>query len=307
MEVNNNPQIRVTTSFVNFDARIMDQWSNGGGARWVIGNDSYHPFQGRSFGGADRGAIRGTQAYGSGYAYGDDDHSTVAGRGFPFGTWPIYWGENFMGSDEYGPQLDTARPGGQIVTIPIKPQPSWQDTRANETYYAIGDRDSIMGIMVSLVTWCSAEPAWPSKFNPTSPNSTVRIENVIQYYRASSFALASPDYNNTLARSSATNSTESTPLPQWMADSPFRECLDGVVANALMIMNQPPKKGTTLAMTLRIVFGILGFPIIALFAWAIVGIWKCHKNARQNALQRKSRRQEAINKRKAALMYEEYP
>ena len=38
----NKPQIRVMTSLFNFDACIMDQWGNGGGANWTIHLPSIH-------------------------------------------------------------------------------------------------------------------------------------------------------------------------------------------------------------------------------------------------------------------------
>ena len=70
VHVVNKPQVRVTTALVNFHARIMDQWGNGGGKIWTIANDSYHPFPHRDFGGGRRSDITGTNMFGSGYPYG---------------------------------------------------------------------------------------------------------------------------------------------------------------------------------------------------------------------------------------------
>ncbi|KAG8836511.1 hypothetical protein FRB91_008625 [Serendipita sp. 411] len=94
--------------------------------------------------------------------------------------------------------------------------------------------------MVSYVTWCHVTPAWPSRFNASATNATINLENVIQYFRASSFALASPAYNNTLARTSISDTKDSTPLPEFMEYSPFRKCVDGVTENALAIVNTIP-------------------------------------------------------------------
>ena len=89
---------------------------SGGGANWTISNDTSHPFAGREFGGGTRSDMRGTRVFGSGYTYGVNDTSTLAGRAFPYGVWPLYWGDGFMGTDEYGSVLDVIRPGGQLAT-----------------------------------------------------------------------------------------------------------------------------------------------------------------------------------------------
>ena len=85
--VSNEPRIRVTTSLVNFDARIIDQWRSGGGANWTISNDTSHPFTGRELGGGTRSGIHGTEAFGRGYTYGVNDTSTLAGHPFPGRLW----------------------------------------------------------------------------------------------------------------------------------------------------------------------------------------------------------------------------
>jgi hypothetical protein len=86
----NTPQIFVTNSLVKFDAQIVERSSNGGGSPWDISNDTNHPFAGRQFGGAERRDLNGTQIFGSGYPYGNGNRTTIAGRPFPFGLWPIY-------------------------------------------------------------------------------------------------------------------------------------------------------------------------------------------------------------------------
>ncbi|KAG8761984.1 hypothetical protein FRC15_008735, partial [Serendipita sp. 397] len=182
------PQVRITTTFTNFHARIMDHWGGGGGEFDWISLYSNHPFKGRTFGGAKRKEIRGTRAFGSGYPYGAGNQSTVAGRPFPFGVWPLYWDQNFMNSSEYGSQYDAIRPGGFLAYVPLRTTQPYFNVTDSEIYYAIGDQESLLFIMISYVTSCHVVPAWPSRFDPTSTNSTVKLENVIQYFRASSFA-----------------------------------------------------------------------------------------------------------------------
>ncbi|KAG8815451.1 hypothetical protein FRC18_001498 [Serendipita sp. 400] len=236
----NKPQKRLTIAFTNFEARIMDQWGNGGGKWATISGDSQHPFQGRTFGGAKRYEIRGTRKFGSGYPYGASNQSTIADRPFPFGVWPLYWDQNFMDADEYGPRYDVLRPGGFVASVPLRTTTDHFNVTEDEVYYAVGDRESLLPLMISYVTWCHATPAWPSRFNASATDAPIKLENVIQYFRASSFALASPAYNNTLARTSKSDTKDNTPLPEFMEYSTFRKCVDDVTENALAIVNTIP-------------------------------------------------------------------
>lgn len=172
-------------------------------------------------------------------------------------------------------------------------------------YHIIGDRDSATFMMISLVTSCHVSPAWPSKFDPTSPNSTVKMENVIQYYRASSFALASPGYNNTFARTNTnTELTESIPIPDTIRYSEFHKCIDDVIINALAIMNWPP--GNNVGDTVTLALAVVGC-MLPVFIWiyrVIRFYWRKFKRERRAAKRRKA---EMIASRKRSLMYELYP
>lgn len=306
----NSGQIFVTTSLVNFDARIVEVRSGGDeiGDRWSITNDSNHPFVGREIGAANRWTLKGSQTFGSGYPYGNVDNTTIAGRPFPYGLWPLYWGNNMMGSGEYGPALDGVRPGGQLVTIPLKTEDGAYDITEGEMYHIIGDRDSATYMMISLVRSCHVSPAWPTKFDPTSPNSTVRMENVIQYYRASSFALASPGYNNTFARSSLnTESTGATPIPDTIRYSEFHKCLDDVIMNALGIMNWAPGYSPTpIADAIWVTFILLTCTIIIVL-WFVHTVRFHWRNIKRKWRAAKRRKAEMIAARNRSLMYEMYP
>ncbi|KAG8770082.1 hypothetical protein FRC19_000629 [Serendipita sp. 401] len=308
----NKPQIRVTTTFADFDARIMDHWGGGGG-KWVqISKDSKHPFQGRTFGGGKREEIRGTRALGSGYAYGASNQSTIAGRPFPFGVWPLYWDQNFMNANEYGPRYDAIRPGGFIAFVSLKTTTEHFNTTENEVYYAIGDRESLLPLMISYVTWCHVTPAWPSRFDPTTANATVKLENVIQYFRGSTFALATPMYNNSFARIPDSGTTESSPLPEFMEYSPFRKCLDGVTENALAIVNKPPIDITSI---LIIVFTStwfitlsVGVVVITLtFAFLVGIIVKVRECIFPDPAIERRRLEAARERRRQETIYENYP
>ncbi|KIM27320.1 hypothetical protein M408DRAFT_54657, partial [Serendipita vermifera MAFF 305830] len=218
-------------------------WSGGGGDKAMIPQDSGHPFAGRWVGNGDRRTIYGSRLYGSGYPSSYSNGSdAVQGRGFPYGTWPISWGA-YRGGEEYtSSTLDLLRPGGPLVTVNVTSNPSnWPNIPTTEVYQLVGDRDSVMFMMSDLADWCHAKPQWPQAFSPSAPgNATTqpKPENVIQYYRASSFALTFAGYNNTAALGSA-SSTASVPLPGAIVNSPFLACINDTIAVALPILDWP--------------------------------------------------------------------
>jgi hypothetical protein len=83
---------------------------------------------------------------------------------------------------------------------------------------------------------------WPTAFDPTA-SGAVRPENIIQYYRSSSFAMAYPAYNNTFAIANQSTSqplTDSTPLPSIVASSSLWSCINDTIGVALPILDAPP-------------------------------------------------------------------
>lgn len=299
-----NPSIQVITTLTDFSNRNMTSWSGGGGNRDKLTNDTYWPFPGREFGGADRKSIYGTRAFGSGYPYGVLDNKTISGRPFPYGAWPLYWGNNYMGSDEYGPHLDHIRPGGAVVVAPLSTtNPKW-GVQPTDSYYLLGDRDSVVAIMLSMINWCQATPAWPILFDPKGVSPTIRPQHVIQYYRASSFALVHPSYNNTRALDTASPSSdsESDPLPDQLANSSFRACVDGAIANAIPILDRIPPNGTR-DLVLIIIFSIFGIPLICLLFYLLSWVASCISDIRYS-LRTRRRRADSEKERKATELKE---
>jgi len=106
-------------------------------------------------------------------------------------------------TQQYGPANNGSRPGGEQVTyaILINSNPSAaQDastsaTTSNSsslpTFYLIGDVQSASYVVSALQTNCSIVGA------TNVSDGTVHTSQVIQYYRASSFALALSSYNYT--------------------------------------------------------------------------------------------------------------
>ena len=239
---------------------MMSAWSGGGGEIWNLENSTGYPFAGRPYGSGDRSTIYGSRAYGSGYpqwSYPVSDPTNVAGRGFPYGVWPIPWAGDYAGSGEYGTGgVEIFRPGGRMVQVPLKSN-NWNISSVDEeTYWIIGDRDSTISIMASMVDWCHAEPIWPEAFDPAKDaigvagNATgqgVKFHpgNILQYYRASTFALAHPAYNNSFAHPPLNTSTlfthdQSTALNDVMKSSAWMKCINETIADALPILDAPP-------------------------------------------------------------------
>ncbi|KAG8841264.1 hypothetical protein FRB91_005186 [Serendipita sp. 411] len=214
-----------------------------------------------------------------------------------------------MGADEYGPQYDTIRPGGFIASVPLRTTTEHFNVTDNEVYYAVGDRESLLPLMVSYVTWCHVTPAWPSRFNASATDAPIKLENVIQYFRASSFALASPAYTNTLARTSISDTKDSTPLPEFIEYSPFRKCVDGVTENALAIINTIPGPTHTEKFISALAFA--GWAIIPIMCYLLFFVFLYLAHLRNKLQKRIYGDPELVGRargnRQTELTYENYP
>jgi hypothetical protein len=151
-----------------------------------------------------------------------------------------------------------------IQTLATTPN-SWNVTDG-EVYYQITDRDTALSLMQSFVTWCHVKPAWPEIHEPGNSSNSIGIENVIQYYRASSYALAFQGYNNSFARNSTASYDESDPLPSLVEYSSFRQCLDHVVANAIPIVDGPPPATNNVGLIVGLVVFFFWIPVA-------MGLW----------------------------------
>ena len=148
----------------------------------------------------------------------------------------------------------------------------WNNTN-EERYYLIGDIDSVISITASMVDWCHAVPKWPSSFAPLANNS-LRPENVLQYYRSSSFALAFRGYNNSFALPPLNTSTnllheQSSSLPDLVQYSPFLKCINETTASALPILDGwdlPTTEDKKVGM-------VVGLTILGVFMCCVIRRW----------------------------------
>ncbi|CUA71147.1 hypothetical protein RSOLAG22IIIB_09368 [Rhizoctonia solani] len=249
----------VTFSSINGN-RGVSSYGSGGGSVSLISRGA---FVGRSIGGGTRQQVYGNSRYGSGYTYGGG--SSVAGRGFPFGYWPVFVpigaGAGYYGYREYGPANNDSRPGGVMQQALVRSS-DWPSeggavntTTKNDTasYYIVGDADSVSAVMDALVTHCSVVNSTGTPVDDN--NSTVHVEQAVQYFRASSFMLALTSYNNSASLPSNAPADNSTTAPPPSADTPlptgtnttFLNCLNETIGASVPIMDAAP--GTLRATT----------------------------------------------------------
>ncbi|CAE6338500.1 unnamed protein product [Rhizoctonia solani] len=235
-------------SFGTGSGRGASSYGTGGGSPSAITSGV---FAGRSVGGGTRHQVYGSRQYGSGYTYGGSGRS-VAGRGFPFGYWPIYvpigGGVAYYGYHEYGPAGNISRPGGGMqqalvrsASWPNSTDPTAPISNATAPYYIVGDADSVLAVMNELVKDCAVVRESGVAVNETNPS--ISFEQAVQFYRASSFALVLTSYNNTadsipINGTAASNSTAvpDTPLPPG-TDMNFLSCLNTTIGASIPIMD----------------------------------------------------------------------
>ncbi|KAG9093375.1 hypothetical protein FRC06_011540 [Ceratobasidium sp. 370] len=276
-------------------SRGSSTYSAGGGSRSVVTSGA---FAGRSVGGGTRDQVYGNSRYGSGYTYGGGSY--VTGRGFPFGYWPIYvpiaGGGAYYGYHEYGPSSNSSRPGGQMQQALVRssswpaanarrwtieerqgkngtnsttPLPVPTINNATASYYIMGDADTVAAVMQEIVKACSVVNASGTPVGDF--NSTVHVEQAVQYYRASSFMLALTSYNNTASLpSNAPPDNNTAPLATSAdtglpmgTDMNFLNCLNTTIGASIPIMDSGAPR------TLHAFGGLNAVGIVWLLIWLL--------------------------------------
>ncbi|KAK7041499.1 hypothetical protein VNI00_009367 [Paramarasmius palmivorus] len=164
----------------------------GGGPASII---SSGVFAGRSVGGGNRSTVFGSRTYGSGYP--SASSPGVRGRGFPYWYWPLVFGAAAgattalaIESAEYGLPDDTSRPGGPIKAVAF--QSKAQGSSSPTMLRVMADSDTTDELVTIINQNCSS---WVTA--KTEDHELPAPEEIVQYYRASTTALALEGYNNT--------------------------------------------------------------------------------------------------------------
>ncbi|KAL5489864.1 hypothetical protein ACEPAI_4696 [Sanghuangporus weigelae] len=250
-------------------------YASGGGKRSVL--DSNSTFSGREAGGATRAEVYGTSRFGSGYPYGNYG-SFVSSRPFPFFFVPVPVSRGFHGGDEYLDMDDDKRPGGTLVTALVQPY----DDQNSVTFRLVGDNSSVTRVFDALVANCSIVnlSSTITAFSP-APSAWPLPEQILQYYRASSFALSLDGYNNTatLPVNAAPASNDS--LLSQFPDAPFPsglnmtllECINSTIGASVPLADVESGKGLSSKAIAGIAIG--GGSGMAILIVAI--LWVCSR------------------------------
>ncbi|KAH6918324.1 hypothetical protein BKA70DRAFT_1246871, partial [Coprinopsis sp. MPI-PUGE-AT-0042] len=200
-----------------------------------------YPLRGLYEGGADRAFIEGTQMYGSGYP--DQPSRGIKYKDFPFTFWPIIWEhtDNFPEFSFIKPGASNlalttyVRPGGILVTCTIDaPKDSDSPQSVPATYHVISDKATIELLASRIERRCSSGLRRPLDCRFYHDARVPRPEQVVQYYRASSAALAVVGYNNT-----AMWEKEGTPDIPVPGNYSKLECLKSVMSQELALVTGP--------------------------------------------------------------------
>ncbi|CAE6491702.1 unnamed protein product [Rhizoctonia solani] len=234
----------------------------GGGGRGGSGGGG-----GGGSGGGSRGGVTFSGASGnrgaSSYGQGGGPVTTISsgafsGRSIGSGTRQQVYGNSRYGSGyTYGGGSSVAAEGaGGNTTI----------NNATASYYLVGDADTVSAVMEAVVAQCSVANATGTPVDDN--NSTVHVEQAVQYYRSSSFMLALTSYNNSASLpSNAPTDNNTAPLPP-SADTPlptgtnttFLNCLNETIGASIPIMDAAPG-------ALRATSGLNAVGILWLMIW----------------------------------------
>jgi hypothetical protein len=108
-----------------------------------------------------------------------------------------------------GPAFTSSRPSGNLTVAQIPPT-SWSSTTTLDNftapYYILGDSDTVFAVIdAKFVANCSIvnSSSTAITFDPTVNTTLPKLEQVVQYYGASSFSLSLESYNDTASSAQA--------------------------------------------------------------------------------------------------------
>ncbi|KDQ50248.1 hypothetical protein JAAARDRAFT_211840 [Jaapia argillacea MUCL 33604] len=256
--------------------KTMSSYSPGGGKPFKLGSSS--PFSGRLAGGGTRAQVFGNSRYGSGYPYGGSG-TYIDYRPLPYVFYPVPIYPDYYGSDTYAHFNDTQRPGGNVSVVILQGN---NFPHTPEIYRVVGDRFSVSAVLDAVVIDCSVQNTTLISFDLTA-NSYPEPEQIIQWYRASTFGLSLDSYNNSASLPSNMPSSNNTaPLP-LSADTPlpnglnmtFLSCLNMTIGASIPLVDPPRsyqyRRGILIGIILAAIVGFLFF----------VGVFIHHRRQRR--------------------------
>ncbi|KAF9017645.1 hypothetical protein BDZ89DRAFT_960913, partial [Hymenopellis radicata] len=190
-------------------------------------------FAGRPSGGGQRSGVYGSSCnLRSGYPgyYGRG----VGGLGFPFFFWPITFGAvggaAYLYNDEVlRPSIKHQPPGGP------QSMAAFQSNSTQTIFRITSDNDTVVDLIDVIQHNCSSHLTSTSATAAPFDINTIKPEQIVQYYRASSAALSIDGYNNTAVFSSDANATV-TPLPSSV-DTTLLDCLNSTIGQAIPLVD----------------------------------------------------------------------
>lgn len=192
--------------------------------------------------------------YGSGYP--GQTARGVAGRGFPFYFWPVPWigaagigGAYLYHNDvrvvtvccssclayssfaQFSDSNNSSRPGGLMMSAPFS-----SSSVPNNTFWLLADNETTTSLVEDITNTCSGSLNTTTiSLTPYAANfTTPKPEQVVQYYRASSVALALDGYNNTAIFEA--EGTPNVPLPSNI-DTTLLNCLNTTIGAAVPLVD----------------------------------------------------------------------
>ena len=175
-----------------------------------------------------------------------------------------------MDNSQYGPNVDAMRPGGALSTAVVRPSALSNNASSPDSYYIVGDESSVSTVLNALVSQCDVANASVTNtyLNGTLPaNGTVLVthpEQIVQFYRASSFALALLSYNNSATLPANAPASNVSAAPPISADTPLPvglnmtlfACLNSTIAASVPLLDVDGGQGLSVDQILWILFAI---------------------------------------------------
>ncbi|KAG8902856.1 hypothetical protein FRB99_004018 [Tulasnella sp. 403] len=159
-----------------------------------------------------------------------------------------------------------------VTAVAWTQQTSPSNPNATSPYVLLGDHDSIVAVTSYLQSNCSANVAQPTAFNPNDPNA-IQPQQIVQFYRASSFALALTSYNNPAnnpanapaSNDSALSGLPDVPIPPG-TNLTFLDCVNNTIG-----ANVPVLESRAFQLVISVdIMGQVGFLWIVLYWMKLV-------------------------------------